>query len=66
MKYYVANFNSGCDSELLQTSRELLSAAACDDGSLAAELSAAGAAAALCWLATHSSRHRPESVIVRA
>lgn len=32
MKYYVANFNIGCDSELLQTSRELLSAAACEAG----------------------------------
>lgn len=32
MKYYVANFNIGCDSELFQTSRELLSAAACEAG----------------------------------
>lgn len=32
MKYYVARFNIGCEPELLQIARELLSASACEAG----------------------------------
>ena len=42
MKYYVANFNIECAADLLQTSRELLSAAACEAGFEAFEDTEAG------------------------
>lgn len=42
MKYYVANFNIECESDFLQTARELLSAAACEAGFEAFEDSEGG------------------------
>ena len=42
MKYFVARFNIECDVELLQTARELLSAAACEAGFEAFEDTEAG------------------------